>query len=296
MKIENLNFGEVLHSLRTYKKLKIEELADGICSAEDIELFEKDHKYPTLEQFSKLADKLNVDVNYLFDFTTSSRFNYSVTVSNLINDYKKKRDYRAIYEIIQKEKANPLFHKTPNQQYLLWHEGICVYYIENNKELAIQLLEKAIKLTNTNFTNLTEREIDILSSIAIIEKDAQNFDTALSLFSEAINHLSAIPYKHDPKIEIKVFYSYAQLLTKVGRYHESLRYCLEGIQICISKDLNYQFADFHYQAGENYIRLGELEKGNEYMEKAITIFNIQGNSKFAQLVKTEYRKLLADSN
>lgn len=296
MKIENLNFGVVLHSLRTYKKLKIEELAEGICSVEDIELFEKDHKYPTLEQFAKLAERLNVEANYLFDFTTSSRFNYAVTVSNLINDYKKKRDYRAIYEIIQKEKVNPLFNKTPNQQYLLWHEGICVYYIENNKELATQLLENAIKLTNPEFSNLTEREIDILASMAIIEKDAQSFDAALSLFSEAIYHLRTLPYKHDPKLEIKVLYSYAQLLTKVGRYDESLQFCLEGIHTCISKDLNFQFADLHYQAGENYIRMGDLEKGNEYMEKAITIFNIQGNNEYAQLVKTEYGKLLAHCN
>ena len=294
MSIESINFGEVLNSLRTYKKIEIAELAEGICTPEDIELFEKERKYPTMEQLAKIAEKLNVQINYLFDYTASSRFNYVITISKLINNYKRERNYQAIYEIIQKEKNNPIFRSLSQQQFLLWHEGICVFYLENNKELAIELLKKAIKLTNPKYRKLTENEVDILASMAIIEKDAQNFEEALSLFLEALNHIRELPYIKDPTLEIKILYGYSQLLTKVGEYEESLKYCKVGIKACIGTESSYQFADLHYQAGENYIRLGQLEKGNEYMEKAINLFNIQGNDEYVLLVKKEHNKLLTE--
>ena len=294
MSIESINFGEVLNSLRTYKKIEINELAEGICTPEDIELFERNHKYPTMEQLMKIAGKLNVQINYFFDITSSSHFNYVITIAKLIDNYKRERNYQAIYEVVQREKNNPLFGSISQQQYLIWHEGICVYYLKGSRELAIELLKKAIKLTNPKYSNLTEIEVDILTSMALIEKDAQNFDAALSLFLEALNHIKELPYIKAPTLKIKILYGYSQLLTKVGKYQESLQYCEEGINNCIAAESNYQFADLHYQAGENYIRMGQLDKGNEYMEKAINLFKIQGNDEYVQLVKKEYNKLLAE--
>ncbi|MBU5210218.1 helix-turn-helix domain-containing protein [Heyndrickxia oleronia] len=292
MNLEYLNLGEVLNSLRVYKRIEMVDLADNVCSVEDLILFEKGKKYPTLEQLASFADKLNVELNYFFDFSYTSHFNYVKNVLNLIDHYKKQRNYMAISNIIKTEKNNPIFLHASKRQYLLWHEGICSFYLEKNKVLAIQLLRDAIKLTNPSMQNLTESEIDILASIAIIEKDDNNYNEAINLFEEAIKNIDQLPYLIDSKIRIKILYSYAQVLTKVGEYLDSITFCKFGIQTCIDNEVSYQFADLHYQIGENYIKMGNIDSGIEYMNKASFLFETYEDHEYADLVKNEKKKLL----
>lgn len=293
MSLKYLNLGEVLNSLRVYKKLTIDEIANDICSVEDFTLYEKGEKYPTLEELEEISNKLNVHLSYFFDFSNSGRFNYVICIMKLIEKYKRKRDYKTIYQIIQKEWKNPDFALKTNKQYLLWHEGICVYYLFKDKKRAVTLLNKAIELTNPSKNNLSERELEILTSIAIIEKDDKNYHNALKIFLEAYHFLENLPHLKDSKVKLRVLYALAQLLTKLGKYDKSLKYSIEGIKFCISNESLYLFGELYYQTGENYIRIGEYEKGNEYLKKSISVFELQGNSKFVQLVKIEMEKLVA---
>lgn len=294
MSLEQFNLGEILYSLRTYKGIDVKGLAEGICSEEELILFEKEKKYPSLEQLASFADKLNVDLSYFFEFTQSSLFNYGAAIFKLIENFKRERNYQSIYEIVQKEKNNPLFFHIPKKQFLMWHEGISLFYLYNKKEEAVELLREAIKLSNPDMINLTEREADILTSLAIIEKDDKNYEKAADLFLEALEHLENVPYVFEPKIKIKLLYALSQVLTKLGRYQDSLTYCEKGIKECIANEMFYQFADFHYQMGENKIRLGEVDKGREYIEKSATIFELQGNKAYAQLVKNELENLFLE--
>ncbi|RSD20518.1 helix-turn-helix domain-containing protein [Mesobacillus subterraneus] len=292
MSLVGYNFGEILRSSRTFKNMTAAELAEEICSEEDIISFEKEEKYPTIDQLYKIALKLDVELNHFFDFASTDTYNYAIAVTDLINKYKRDRDYAAIHEIIQKEQENPLFLHTSFKQFLVWHKGICTYYLEEDKDKSVSFLYEALSMTNKEKSNLTEREIEILTSVAIIEKDSGNLDRAVEVFLDALNELTKLPQVQDSSIWLRILYGLAQALSKLEKYEESLIYCSKGIDNCIYEENMYLFGELHYQTGMNCIKLGKLEKGKDYLEKAVTIFKLQKNEKFASLVVTEMEKLL----
>lgn len=292
MSLVGYNFGEILKSSRAYKRLTEAQLAEGICTEEDIIQFEKEEKYPTIDQLYKLASKLDVELNHFFDIASTDTYNYAIAVTDLIKKYKRERDYAAIDEITKKEQDNPLFKHTSFKQFLIWHQGICTYYLEEDREKSIGLLNKALSMTHQEPEKLTDREIEILTSMAIIEKDSGNLNKAVELFLEALNQLSELPQVQDSSSWLRILYGLAQALSKLERYEESLIYCSKGIDTCIYEENMYLFGELYYQTGMNCIKLGKLEKGKEYLEKAVTIFKLQRNEKFASLVTTEMEKLL----
>jgi transcriptional regulator with XRE-family HTH domain len=292
MGLVGYNFGEILRSSRIFKGLTEAQLADGICSEEDIIQFEKEAKYPTIDQLYKIASKLEIELNHFFDIASTDTFNYAIAVTELIKKYKRERDYGAINEIIQKEQDNPLFKHKSFNQYLVWHQGICTYYLEEDKLKSIALLDQALAMTHKEQANMTEREIEILTSMAIIEKDSGSLDKSVELFRNALNQLTELPQVQDSSIWLRILYGLAQALSKLERFEESLIYCSKGIDNCIYEENMYLFGELHYQAGMNFIKLGIENKGKEYLEKAVLSFKLQKNEKYASLVTTEMEKLL----
>ncbi|MFE8701726.1 hypothetical protein ACFYKX_14065 [Cytobacillus sp. FJAT-54145] len=294
MSIEEYNFGEALSSLRKMKGVSTEDLAEGICTEEDLILFEKELKYPTIKQVHDLARKLHIDLRYLYDMATKSRDNYSVAIMEIINRYKRERDYQTIYNIIQKEKENPLFKITALQQFLLWHEGICIYYLESNIEAAIDKFDQAIILTNPLQESLTEREVEVLTSKGIIYKEEERYKEAIAVFKDALTNIENLPYLIDKRVLLKVLFGLTQVLTEEGQYAESLTYSMKGLNLCLHDEQLFLLAEFHYQTGENYIKLGNKEEGKQYIEKSIEILLLEKNEKFATLFKKELDKLLIE--
>ncbi|MEQ2527038.1 hypothetical protein WMO40_10015 [Bacillaceae bacterium CLA-AA-H227] len=296
MSLENINLGEILSSIRIYKNIEVEELAKDICTVDEMILFEKGKQYPTLEVLAKIAEKLNVDLSYFFTFSATGSFNYVVGVLDLIKKYKRDRNYNAIYEIVKREQNNPEFMHQSNKQFLLWHEGICIYYLYGDKDKAYELLKTAIELTNLNNNNFTEREIEILTSLAIIEKDNANYERATKLCLEAYESLNKLPHLIDFTLRLRVLYALSQLLTRKGELEESLKYSLEGIKYCINNESLYLLGELYYQSGENYLRSGCTEKGRKYINNAITVFELQENNTYVQLVKSEIEKISNNGN
>lgn len=148
MSLVGYNFGKILRSSRVFKGLTEAQLAEGICSEEDIVQFEKEEKYPTIDQLLKMATKLEVELNHFFDIASTDTYNYAIAVTELIKKYKRERDYAAINEIIQKEQDNPLFKHTSYNQFLVWHQGICAYYLEDDRQKSIDLLVQALDMTH----------------------------------------------------------------------------------------------------------------------------------------------------
>lgn len=292
---EYVNLGEILKSLRIYKGMSVDELARDICSPEDLLLFEKNKKYPAIDQLYQIASKLNVEVIQFFDFATAGSFNYVSAVFDLIKKYKRERNYQAIYDMVKHEKHNPLFNMPSNKQFLLWHEAVCIYYLggkeQRGKERAVQMLHEALKLTNPARKGLTEREIEILIAIALIEKDDLQYDEAVKLLREALDALEELPVVSDPRVWLRALFGMSQSLTNLGRFEESLIYSNKGISHCINDEIMYLFGEFYYQSGLNYIGIGNLQKGKDFWEKSIQAFTLQENESFVHLVNLELEKL-----
>ncbi|PLS16474.1 hypothetical protein CVD28_15405 [Bacillus sp. M6-12] len=292
MSLQDYAIGEALKDLREYKKISIEELTKDICSEDEYKLFERESKYPTIDQLHSLAGRLNVDLNYFFTLATKSYHSYSDTIADLISKYKKERNYIAISKIIEKEKNNPIFMQTELKQYLLWHEGICVYYLESDISKAEKLLYQAIDLTNPKRDDMTERELEILTSIAILQKEEKNYREAISLFTKAYNFFQNLPEILNPKAYLRVLFGLSQALTLEGEYEDSLVYSTEGIAICLHYETLYTLAELHYQTGFTYLKLEEFKKGNYFIKEAHHLFELQGNQKMAEILKIKMENLM----
>ncbi len=292
MSLKRYLIGETLESFRQYRNLSIQDLSKDICSEDELIAFEKEKAYPSLENLDKLAERLDIDLTYFFNVATNSTINYSNAVIRIINKHKRYWNYHAIYEIVQKELTNPIFQTGALKQFLIWHQGIVVFYLENDFAKAINLLNEAINITNPNRRGLNEREIEILTSIAILCKEEENYGNAISIFKDALRNLEKLPYILEPKGKLKALFGLSQALTETEEYNESLIYCQKGIDLCINEELLYLFANFHYQAGENHIKLGNKEKGREFLNESIYILKMQKNDKFIKIIETEMEKLL----
>lgn len=288
--------GDILKSFREYKSMTIEELADGICTVEELASFEKEKAYPTIDVLYKLGNRLNLELSYFFDVASKSTINYTPAVMDIIEKYRRERQYHAINFIIQKEKENPVFCKGHLRQYLMWHEGICKFYIENDLQGAIDILTEAISITNSTRQNLTERETEILYSIAVLYFESKEYQSAFPLFLEALTNLDKLPHILDCKVKIKVLYGLSQVFTVLGQYSDSIIYCQKGINICINEVSLYCLSELYYQVGENYIKLGEIEKGKEFLEKCLFLLKLENKHKLIEIAEKEIEYLLANVN
>ncbi|NHM29490.1 helix-turn-helix domain-containing protein [Neobacillus terrae] len=296
MGTENINFGEILHSLRVYKGIEIKELAQGVCSEEDLIEIEKNKKYPALDQIYKLAEKLNVEVSDFFDFASAGSVNYVSAVFDLIEKYKRDRNYSAIHDIVLQEKENPIFSHPSSKQFLLWHEAISEYYLEGdskgNKDEVIKKLYEAIEITNPSRKGLTEREIEILVAIALIEKDASNFEESINLLKEALEDMDNLPSMSVPRVRLRALFGLSQALSGLERFEESLTYSQKGISQCINDEVMYLFGEFFYQTGFNFLSLGKMKEGKENLGKSLQVFEIQNHSKYVDFIKQEMEKVI----
>ncbi|WP_449621345.1 helix-turn-helix domain-containing protein [Robertmurraya sp. Marseille-Q9965] len=285
--------GELLKTFREYKNLSIQELSDGICSENELVSFEKDDAYPTIEILHKLGKRLNIELSYFFDVASRSTINYSTAVIQIVEKYKRERDYKTIYNIIHQEKENPLFQIGQYKQYLTWHEGICKYYIDQDLDSAIRILYDSIEITNPKRINLNERETEILNSIALLHYENQDFLNALKIFSEALTNIDKIPYVFNTKVKIRILFGLSQVYTELGEYEESIKYCQNGINLCINSDSLYGLNELHYQMGENYIKLGEVEKGEEYIDECLHLLKLEKKYHLIEIIQQERDKLLS---
>ncbi|MFB6469120.1 hypothetical protein ACE38V_20520 [Cytobacillus sp. Hz8] len=284
--------GDILKSFREYKGMTIEELADGICTTEELISFEKEKTYPTIEQLHNLGNKLNIELSYFFDVASKSTINYSTAVIHLIEKYKVERNYHIINNIIQKETKNPLFCKGYLKQYLMWHEGICTFYIQNDLNKAIEILNNAIVITNPRKYNLNERETEILNSIAVLYLESKDYQSAFPIFLEALTNLDKLPHILNSKVKIRVLFGLSQVFTELGHYNESITNCQKGINICINEGILYGLNEFHYQIGENYIKLGEIDKGKEHIEKCLFLLKLENKPRLMEIIEHEAERLL----
>ncbi|MFC5463628.1 helix-turn-helix domain-containing protein [Lederbergia graminis] len=290
-----VNIGEILQSLRKYKGMSLADLAEDICTVEELTLIEKNKQVPTIDELFRLANKLNVNLSDFFDFTSADSMSYVSAVSGLIKKFKRDRNYQAIYEIVQREKKNPLFNFPSSKQFLHWHEAICLYYLADsnnrNKQSSISMLIEAIELTNPSKKGLTEQEIEIKMSIALIEKDDQCFEKAITLLKEILDDMEKLPSLSDPQVKLRALFGLAQSLTRIEKYDESLKYCEKGIQQCINDEILYLLGEFLYQAGLNYKHIGKIELSRETLNKSLQVFKLQEKENLTKLVEKELEKI-----
>ncbi|MFL8938383.1 helix-turn-helix domain-containing protein [Rossellomorea oryzaecorticis] len=284
-----MDFGIVGQKIRELRKnigLSQEELAEGICTQAQISKIEKGDVFPYASTLFLISRKLGVDVNYFFDIGMTPRLDYVQETGRQLQIARRNMNYNEMREIVTAEEENPLFfNNNRNLQLLKWHKGIYQFELDKNLEKAEETLRKSIALTHTTDKIWTEREIEILLTIGVMYFEEGEQENALKIYQEVKAHIETLPHLSDYTIKTRLYYNIARVLTRLEDIAQSTRYCKDAIDWCIEKDNMYLLGELHYHIGYNYELQGKTKEAQTYMQKALIVFELQGDDKFIQYIR-----------
>lgn len=285
-----MDIGKEVKRLRKISGLSQNDLSKGICTQAQISKIEKGQVIPLATTLFEISKRLGVSIDYFFSFSMNPRFEYVEEFFHFIRVAIKKKEYSVVSEMLKAEKQNPLFSKNLfNQQFILWHEGICAYHLENDALKALKILNDALETTNNYKKKLySEREIEILNSIGIIYLEIKKFTEAYNTFEKAIKLFEELPYKDDYNILIRLLYNSAKSCTKLKKYDYSISKCQKGIGK--SKEIHsmYLLGELHFQIAYNYLKKEDIYLSDQYFEKSLPIFSIQNRQDYIDHINRHF--------
>ncbi|WP_041808400.1 helix-turn-helix domain-containing protein [Evansella cellulosilytica] len=251
------------------------ELAEGICTQAFVSQIESGNAIPNIVIFRGLLNRLGVSYEYFFQ-EERPYASYFDEVEKAIDTLKRKRDYKGIKQFILGEKNKPCFQHVSGKQYMLWNLGICYTHIDRNIDIAIKHFHDALAVTgkSVNSSVLSEREVEILISIAITSGETKNYDYAIKLYKKALHVLRDRDQLLDEKILIRVYYNLSRTFGLKGNFQDALNHAWRGKSLCEQYDLLYLRGELLYQVGINKVELGYLEQGISYIEKCLPYFKL----------------------
>jgi transcriptional regulator with XRE-family HTH domain len=285
--VEFSKIGTLIRDIRKSLKITQEEIASGICTQGLISRIEKGEHIPSADILYKIAKKLGLDVNYFFHYAETPSLTYIEEVMYQVRKSIRERSYHEVEEIIKIEMKNPLFQTPTFKQFLLWHKGICTYYIQADIEKAMSLMQEALNLSETGNNAYSEREIEILNSIAILHSEVGQHKRAIETLEKAMVHLKNLSCKKDVHIEIRLLYNLAKFLWFEGAYADSIQFCERGSKLCLQYESFYLYGELTFQHGYNLMKLNKKKEAIVYFYKARSIFQLQNNSHFVSYIDEE---------
>jgi tetratricopeptide (TPR) repeat protein len=198
---------------------------------------EKGDIYLSAAALYQIALKLGVDVNYFFEIGTNPRLDYIREVEKQFRILRDDRKFEDIIDLVKTEEKNPLFYKDKEKlQLLYWHKGIYTYEVKKDPDGALSLLQQAYGMTAHEKKAMSEREMQILSSIGTIHNSLHNHETALEYYLQVETAMKTTGQLHNKTIKTRLYYNKARILTRLGRYDESTSYCQKGIKWCFHEE------------------------------------------------------------
>ncbi|MCU7668157.1 helix-turn-helix domain-containing protein [Bacillus thuringiensis] len=288
--MEFYDLGITIKELRIKKNISQSELCHGICSQSQISKIEKGVIYPSSILLYQLSERLGIDPNHIFALTQNKKIKYVENVKYVIKDCLKQKQYKELYEIVKKEKNLNNFQTKEEQQFLIWHEAIAIFMVERSIKTALDLLNHALKLTLTNSDFLSEREIDIMQTMAIFHGENKEYEKSITILRRCLTNFNKLDFPRDKEIKLKIIFNLAKNLGHANQHKEAIKYNDIGIQLAINLNTLYLLGELYYGQGWNLLKLKQYNKEDvdNNMKKALFIFELTKNEKKLQIIKEEY--------
>ncbi|AQY42468.1 helix-turn-helix domain-containing protein [Bacillus thuringiensis] len=284
------DLGITIKELRIKKNISQSELCHGICSQSQISKIEKGVIYPSSILLYQLSERLGVNPNNIFALTQNKKIKYVENVKCVIKDCLKQKHYKELYEIVKKEKNLKNFQTKEEKQFLIWHEAIAIFMVERSIKTSLHLLNHALKLTLTNSDFLSEREIDIMQTMAIFHGENKEHKKSIIILRRCLTNFNKLDFPRDKEIKLKIIFNLAKNLGHANQHEEAIKYNDMGIQLAINLNTLYLLGELYYGKGWNLLKLKQYNKEDvdNNMKNALFIFELTKNEKKLQIIKEEY--------
>ena len=288
--MEFYDLGITIKELRIKKNISQSELCHGICSQSQISKIEKGVIYPSSILLYQLSERLGIDPNNIFALTQNKRLKYVENVKYVIKDCLKQKQYKELYEIVKKEKNLNNFQTKDEKQFLMWHEAIAIFMVDKSIKTALDFLNNALKLTVTNSDFLSEREIDIMQTIAIFHGENKEYEKSINILRRCLTNFNKLDFPRDKEIKLKIIFNLAKILGHANQHEEAVKYNDMGIKLAINLNTLYLLGELYYGKAWNLLKLkqpNEEDVANN-MKKALFIFELTEKENLIKMVKEKY--------
>ncbi|MFC3525540.1 hypothetical protein CHL76_13135 [Marinococcus halophilus] len=277
--------GRKIQELRKYRGYTQKELAKDICTQAQISKIEKGTIVPYASTMFYIAERLGANMYYFFEEALTERSDYVRSVFSMLETYRFEHDYASMRELLSKEQNNPIFKIGYYEQYMLWHEAICAYEIDNDPTRALELASAALDAYHKGI--YTERKGEITNAMAIIYNLEHEYKKAADICRKALQDHQDLMNPENKSIELKLIYTLTKALTYQGAYQQSIDWCTRGIDRCIDLQNSYVFGELLYQRGQNLLVLGFDDSALQDWGQACSMFDTMKQIGLADHIRQE---------
>ncbi|MGV3288873.1 helix-turn-helix domain-containing protein [Bacillus wiedmannii] len=288
--MEFYDLGITIKELRMKKNISQFELCHGICSQSQISKIEKGMIYPSSILLYQLSERLGIDPNNIFALTQNKKLKYVENVKYVMRDCTKQKQYSELYEIVKQEKNESNFQLKEDKQFLIWHEAIAIFHVNKSIKTALNLLNSALKLTVTNGDFLSEREIDIMQSMAIFYGENKEYEKSINILRRCLTNFNKLDFPRDKEIKLKIIFNLAKILGHANQHEEAIKYNDMGIKLAINLNTLYLLGELYYGKCWNLLKLKQYNEEDvaDNMKKALFIFELTEKENLIKIVKEKY--------
>ena len=283
------DLGITIKELRIKKNISQSELCHGICSQSQISKIEKGMIYPSSILLYQLSERLGIDPNNIFALTQNKKLKYVENVKCVIKDCLKQKQYKELYEIVKKEKNENNFQSTEDKQFLIWHEAIAIFMVDKSIKTALDFLNNALKLTLTNSDFLSEREIDIMQTMAIFYAENKEYEKSINIFKRCLTNFNKLGFPRDKEIKLKLMLNLAKCFDFTYQHEEAIKYIDKGIKLAINLNTLYLLGELFYLKGQCLLKMKQhnVEDVIYNWKKALFIFELTEKEYYTKMLPDE---------
>ena len=283
------DLGITIKELRIKKNISQSELCHGICSQSQISKIEKGMIYPSSILLYQLSERLGIDPNNIFALTQNKRLKYVENVKYVIKDCLKQKQYKELYEIVKKEKNLNNFQTKDEKQFLMWHEAIAIFMVDKSIKTALDFLNNALKLTLTNSDFLSEREIDIMQTMAIFYAENKEYEKSINIFKRCLTNFNKLDFPRDKEIKLKLMLNLAKCFDFTYQHEEAIKYIDKGIKLAINLNTLYLLGELFYLKGQCLLKMKQhnVEDVIYNWKKALFIFELTEKEYYTKVLPDE---------
>ncbi|MGE7635286.1 helix-turn-helix domain-containing protein [Bacillus paramycoides] len=280
------DLGITIKELRIKKNMSQSELCHEICSQSQISKIEKGMIYPSSILLYQLSERLGIDPNNIFALTQNKKIKYVENVKYVIKDCLKQKQYKELYEIVKKEKNLNNFQTKEDKQFLIWHEAIAIFMVDKSIKTALDLLNHALKLTLTNSDFLSEREIDIMQTMAIFHGENKEYEKSINILRRCLTNFNKLDFPRDKEIKLKIMLNLAKCLDSTYQHEEAIKYLDKGIKLAINLNTLYLLGELFYLKGQYLLKIKQHNKEDvvNNMKKALFIFELTEKEYYLNMI------------
>jgi transcriptional regulator with XRE-family HTH domain len=288
------DIGKRIKELRQYFGITQLELCQGICTQAYISKVENGAISISADLLFQIAERLGIDINYLFNSSNNQRLDYIEEVIIQARELVDKQKYEELSSLIKLELKSPLLFNRKFKQFILWHYAISERHLHKDYDKALDLIDQALSLSFTTDKNYSERESEILLTKANILLDLKQFKNALHIYKKIYNILSSLPLIIDKKLKARLYYNWARSLYLIHEYNESLNIVNKGILYCRENQLMYGLGQLYFLQGQCNIKINKEIEAIKSLKYAYNIFELSNHlnhldKTIKQLEKLKYK-------